>query len=293
MFGFAGTSLRGPLRKAQELMCKAWDCDDPKKRAEMAERAVEICPDCADAYVLLGEEATDDLEEGIGIFRMGVEAGERGLGGKMLKENVGHFWGVLETRPSMRARINLAMCQWEDGKREEALGHYRELLRLNPNDNQGSVGCWRIPFSGAGSTRNSMPCWLTTRKTHPLSGAGRGACSRSGRRGGKGARLAGLLQEARKTNEHVPDYLLERRKIPGEKPAVMSCRRIEGDGVRRGRLRRLEVDPRRAEVARPRDAGGRGARSCGSKGEAVEAPDLTRLRRVARSFHLIRFRVIR
>jgi len=37
----------------------------------------------------------------------------------------------------MRARAALAQCLWSLGKHEEAIGHYRELLRLNPSDNQG------------------------------------------------------------------------------------------------------------------------------------------------------------
>lgn len=37
----------------------------------------------------------------------------------------------------MRARAALAGTLWRLGRREEAVDHQRELLRLNPNDNQG------------------------------------------------------------------------------------------------------------------------------------------------------------
>ncbi|MFH1559927.1 MAG: tetratricopeptide repeat protein [Chloroflexota bacterium] len=37
----------------------------------------------------------------------------------------------------MRAREGLADCLWNLGQREEAIRHYREMLRLNPNGNQG------------------------------------------------------------------------------------------------------------------------------------------------------------
>lgn len=33
----------------------------------------------------------------------------------------------------MRARFGLAQCLEELGNLDEAVGHYRELLRLNPN----------------------------------------------------------------------------------------------------------------------------------------------------------------
>jgi len=37
----------------------------------------------------------------------------------------------------MRARAGLAQCLWELGKHKEAIEHYRDMLRLNPGDNQG------------------------------------------------------------------------------------------------------------------------------------------------------------
>lgn len=37
----------------------------------------------------------------------------------------------------MRARFGLARTLWDLGKKEEALTHYWEMLRLNPSDNQG------------------------------------------------------------------------------------------------------------------------------------------------------------
>ncbi len=66
-----------------------------------------------------------------------MAAGERALGKQVFEEYAGHFWGMLETRPYMRARQGLAQCLWEAGRREEAAEHYQALLRLNPDDNQG------------------------------------------------------------------------------------------------------------------------------------------------------------
>jgi tetratricopeptide (TPR) repeat protein len=37
----------------------------------------------------------------------------------------------------MRARFGLARCLEEQGRTGDAIGHYHELLRLNPDDNQG------------------------------------------------------------------------------------------------------------------------------------------------------------
>jgi hypothetical protein len=54
-------------------------------------------------------------------FRLIVAAGQRALGPEMFREYAGHFWGMLETGPYMRAREGLACLLWSDGKRHEAI----------------------------------------------------------------------------------------------------------------------------------------------------------------------------
>jgi tetratricopeptide (TPR) repeat protein len=134
---FGDSDEETPLRKAQDMMYDAWEVTDPKRRVALARKALEISPDCADAYVLLAEETARSLTEALNLYRQGVEAGERALGKEASEEDVGHFWAVLETRPYMRARAKLAQCLWASGKHDETIQHYKDMLRLNPNDNQG------------------------------------------------------------------------------------------------------------------------------------------------------------
>jgi hypothetical protein len=46
-----------PLDEAQFLIYDAWDEKSPKKRIALAQKALKISPDCADAYNLLVEAA--------------------------------------------------------------------------------------------------------------------------------------------------------------------------------------------------------------------------------------------
>jgi tetratricopeptide (TPR) repeat protein len=124
-----------PLDRAQDMMYQAFEAS-PAEQVRLARQVLKISADCADAYALLAEHAKT-ADEALTLHKQGVDAGERALGKKAFKEDEGHFWGVLETRPYMRARQGLAQCLWEAGRREEAAEHYREMLRLNPNDNQG------------------------------------------------------------------------------------------------------------------------------------------------------------
>lgn len=125
------------LDEAQELMYEAWETPQKQRRISLAKQALAISTDCADAFVLLGREDAKTPEEAIAYYREGVNAGERALGKKAFKEDVGYFWGLLETRPYMRARHHLALALWKAGAHEEAINHYQDMLRLNPGDNQG------------------------------------------------------------------------------------------------------------------------------------------------------------
>ena len=124
------------LLDAQGLMYEAFDVEGAH-RVALARQALAISPDCADAYLLLAEETASSIEEACELLEQGVAAGERALGPEPFEEDVGYFWGLIETRPYMRARAALAETLWALGRREEAVEHQRELLRLNPNDNQG------------------------------------------------------------------------------------------------------------------------------------------------------------
>lgn len=129
------TQPETPLERAQELCFDAFGTHG-RRRVQLARQALAICPDCADAYVILAEQA-GTLEAEFDHYAEGVAAGERALGPEAFEEHVGHFWGVSSTRPYMRARFGLAQCLEQLGRAEEAVDHYQEMLRLNPNDNQG------------------------------------------------------------------------------------------------------------------------------------------------------------
>lgn len=219
MAAFFGGGKRSAVDMAQEIMYDAWEAGTRQRRVALAKKALEISPNCADAYVLLAEETAASLDEGIELYRKGVEAGERALGKKVFKEDVGYFWGLLETRPYMRARAGLAQRLWETGKHEEAVEHYRDMLRLNPNDNQG-IRDLLMPclieldrdedaerlFEQYGD--DGMAVWMYSRVLLDF------------RRHGDSPAAKKSLKAALKENQNVPAYLLGRKKMPRALPGL-------------------------------------------------------------------------
>jgi tetratricopeptide (TPR) repeat protein len=205
--------------EAQDLMYDAWEATTKKQRVALAKKAIEISADCADAYVLLAEETARSLEEAMDLYRKGVEAGERALGKEVFKEEVGYFWGLLETRPYMRARLGLAQCMWGAGDREEAIEHYWDMLRLNPNDNQGIRDLLMPSLLELGRDKDAeklfrqykedgMVVWMYSKALLDF------------RKHGPSPIADKSLKAAMKENKHVPAYLLGRRWMPPYLPAL-------------------------------------------------------------------------
>ncbi len=130
------SAAESALLRAQEIIYDAWEAAKPPARIEKALKALRVSPLCADAYLLLAQACRDRTSKAE-ILRRGVRAGELALGPEFFEHEVGNSWGILETRGYMRARCELALQSWDMGDRDLAVEHYGELLRLNPNDNQG------------------------------------------------------------------------------------------------------------------------------------------------------------
>jgi len=124
------------LDLAQEKAFDAMEASTRASRIALAREALALSARCADAYLILARE-TRGSDEKLDLYRRAVAAGTEAVGEAAFRDDVGLFWGLIQTRPYMRARHELALMLWESGDRDEAIGHYYDLLRLNPNDNQG------------------------------------------------------------------------------------------------------------------------------------------------------------
>lgn len=205
-------AARTPIEEAQDLMYEAWEAHGAD-RVALACRALEISPDCADAYVLLAEETATSLAEARDLYAQGVAAAERALGERPFKKDAGHFWGLISTRPYMRARAGLAQCLWEMGEREAAVDHFQDMLRLNPNDNQGLRFLLSNWLLGLGRDDNLGRLLEDYREDATAAWAYTWALW-AFRRQDDSPESRRRLKKALKQNPHVPDYLLGHKRLP-------------------------------------------------------------------------------
>jgi tetratricopeptide (TPR) repeat protein len=125
-----------PQERAQDICYQAKSARG-RRIVQLAKQALEIDPDCCDALWILADRLSADQSK-MPLLTKAAEAAERQLGPEFFKANAGHFWGVIETRPYMRAMADLALEYLENDQAEQSIKILKKLLELNPGDNQGN-----------------------------------------------------------------------------------------------------------------------------------------------------------
>ena len=206
-----------PLEKAQDLIYRAFEARG-RRRIQLARKALEVSADCADAYVVLAE-ASYAPEAARAFYEQGVAAGERALGSDVFAQEAGRFWGIVRTRPYMRARLGLAQSLEALEQRDEAIEHYRELVRLDQGDHQGVRYALLAALLAAGRDEEALTL-IEQFGDDPtaLWRYGRALCVF--RREGDTRAARECLRTALRTNRHVPRFLTDEADWPGPEPTA-------------------------------------------------------------------------
>jgi tetratricopeptide (TPR) repeat protein len=126
-----------PQSQADQIAAQAMESRG-RRQLQLAREALRLDPDCVEALLILARRREGDPEAALPMLRRAVEAGVKKLGQEIFTQHAGAFWLLLDTRPYMRARQELALALMNLGRHEEAAEEFRDMLRLNPNDNQGN-----------------------------------------------------------------------------------------------------------------------------------------------------------
>lgn len=205
-------------RDAQEFAFDAMEASSKAAALKLVKKALKLDPDCVDALVLLNDLSarTDgDLLDGL---EKAVAAGERWLSPKFIEKNKGDFWGLIETRPYMRALNRWAEELSAAQMRPKAIEVYERILELNPEDNQGV----RYPLLGLYLTEANLAAAEKLLKQYEVDESAVFLWGRVIERllardlEGAGAALPGAFE----ANQYVALFLSGRRKPPAALPEM-------------------------------------------------------------------------
>ena len=138
-------NLPGPLtektaKTADDFLELAYDAEDEKVALKHVKKALKLDPDNLDAAMFkIDLECLGQIER-LEKLEVLAKAGDHLMNekGYMTDEDIGHFWGILATRPYMRVRRRYAdellMC----GMLRKGIAEFEDMLRLCDSDNLGN-----------------------------------------------------------------------------------------------------------------------------------------------------------
>lgn len=205
-----------PQERAHDLARQAMEADTPEEADELAKKALELDPFCIDALSVRAQLWSGSREELIASLRKVVQSGREAFGEKFFEERRGHFWGVLETRPFMRAKAFLAQQLAADGRDEEAIAEYEQMLELNPGDNQGV----RFSLTGLYLANDRLEDSRRLRDMHSddVSAVMAWGALLEDLLAGDETEAGRALKHARTRNPHVEPYFTGERPLPEDAP---------------------------------------------------------------------------
>ncbi len=118
----------------------AFDAPTEKEAVRYAKKALELDAYCTDAEMMIAYiQCGDDFEKFKKKLEKIITKTEKHLReeGCFDDDCVGEFWGMLETRPYMRARYQYFRLLISAGKMKKAKEECEDMLCLNKNDNLG------------------------------------------------------------------------------------------------------------------------------------------------------------
>ncbi|RXZ80311.1 hypothetical protein EBB07_19315 [Paenibacillaceae bacterium] len=203
--------------QASELIYDAWDEPNVKRRIKLAQDALLLYPGSVDAYNILAESAAASPKERAYYYKQGMLIGEQELGEAFFKEHKGHFWGYFPTRPYMRAKKGYAETCADMLNIPEAIRHYRELLELNPGDNQGVRELLLSAYIESSAWEDAEDLIKKYDDDSAYFNYSR-ILAAFGLYGNSPTELAPFFKRAIAQNPHVPAFLLGKKRLPREMP---------------------------------------------------------------------------
>jgi tetratricopeptide (TPR) repeat protein len=152
-----GSKFRKKMRKATNfdprIPGSGCDCCDWTVPHGAALKVHNHGPSASDVIELASQ--TGDPRLGVELYKQAKELARKEIGAQRFFDNIGVFWQVPYTRPYMQATSSLAQILRMLGKNVESIEQFRELINLNPRDNQGNR--WHFALALLDAAKDEPP----------------------------------------------------------------------------------------------------------------------------------------
>lgn len=206
------------LRRANAIAHQAWLEANSKKRIGLARQALELSPDCVEAYIVLAEES-QEADESIAYLEQGVRAGERIFTPQIIASTEEGISEFEEAIPYLRARAFLAEALETVGRKEEALDHYLKLVEMGAYDEQGAhLNALNLLLQLKRDDEAEKLIQSEEDDYYPDFVYSRALIAF--RKYGDTPKSRRLLKKALRFNQYVPDYLSGKQPLSSEEEAL-------------------------------------------------------------------------
>ena len=197
--------------KSDDLLFEAYEEPIKTRAIKLAKQALELNPNNIDAENFITKHETNTIkrlkkyEETLNKEKANLEKENF-----FNEENIGIFWGLIETRPYMRTKHSYMLTLMELGRYTEAIKQGEELLKLCESDNLGirylMIGLYTVleKFEKAEEIYNKYS-EISTSMLFPL--------SIMYYKEGNYRKCKKVIKEMQERNEHLLNYLTGRKKF--------------------------------------------------------------------------------
>ncbi len=197
--------------QSDDLLFEAYDEPVKTKAIKLAKRALEINPNNIDAENFITKYETNTIKR-LKKYEETLNKEKNSLEKENLfnEENIGIFWGLIETRPYMRTKHCYMLTLMELGRYTEAIKQGEELLELCESDNLGIryliIGLYTV-LEKFGKAKEIYNKYLdnSTFMLFPL--------SIMYYKEGNYRKCKKVLKQLRENNEYLLNYLTGRKKF--------------------------------------------------------------------------------
>lgn len=127
------------VRTAEDFLELAENADNEGSALKYAKKALKLDPDNLDAEYMIAVISARNQIDLLDKLRNALLHGEKVMKEKGYadEDSIGYYWGITETRPFMRLKMEYMSALKDNGMLRKAIMECEDMIRLNENDNQG------------------------------------------------------------------------------------------------------------------------------------------------------------